>query len=172
MTQALAIETRSAALGRLVLDAARLDHGQRVLEIACGDGDTTLHAARRVGSRGLALGVDDSLSMIERARRRAVEAGVANVGFLHVDARTHRFAPLRFDIVLSRYGLIRCRPEGGRVINLTSALRRGGRIVFGSLDDPDRVGPELARAGLAQARARPTRIGGVAVWIITAAARA
>jgi ubiquinone/menaquinone biosynthesis C-methylase UbiE len=168
MTQAVAIETRSAALGRLVLDAARPDHGHRVLEIACGDGVTTLHAARRVGSRGLALGVDESRSMIERARRRAAEAGLANVGFLHADARTQTFAPLRFDIVLSRFGLMRCRSEHARFSNLTSALRPGGRIVFAGLDDPDRVGQDLARAGLAQSSAMPTEVDGAPVWIITA----
>jgi ubiquinone/menaquinone biosynthesis C-methylase UbiE len=170
MTQAFAIETRSASLGRLVLDAARLDRGHRVLEIGCGEGDATLDAARRVGSRGLALGVDDSVSMIERARRRAAEAGLANVGFLHADARAHRFAPLRFDVVLSRFGLTRSGREDGRYAHLTSALRPGGRMVFVSLDGPDRVRPELARAGLAQSRATPTEVDGEPVWIVTAGA--
>jgi SAM-dependent methyltransferase len=65
-----------------VLDVAEIEAGDRVLDVACGDGDTTLEAARRVGPRGLALGVDESALLVERARRRACEAGLANVGFL------------------------------------------------------------------------------------------
>jgi ubiquinone/menaquinone biosynthesis C-methylase UbiE len=86
----------------LVLDIAEIEPGDRVLDVGYGDGEATLQAARRVGPRGLALGVDVSAPLVERARQRACEAGLANVGFLRADARTHRFAPLRFGVVVGK----------------------------------------------------------------------
>jgi ubiquinone/menaquinone biosynthesis C-methylase UbiE len=154
----------------LVVEAAGIGAGDRVLDVACGDGDTTLHAARRVGPRGLALGVDVSAPMVERARRRAGEAGLANVGFLQADARTRRFAPLRFDVVVSQRGLMRWTPGDGGFANLARALRPGGRLVFVSLDDPGRVGAELTRAGLVPTGATRADVDGLPSWIFTAGA--
>lgn len=153
----------------LVVEAAGIEPGDRVLDVACGDGDTTLHAARRVGPRGLALGVDVSAPMVELARRRAGKAGLSNVGFVHADARTQRFAPLRFDVVVSQRGLMRTPGDGG-FANLARALRPGGRLVFVSLDDPGRVDAELTRAGLVQTGATRADVDGVPSWIFTAGA--
>jgi ubiquinone/menaquinone biosynthesis C-methylase UbiE len=153
----------------VVLDVAEIGPGERVLDIACGDGDATLHAARRVGPRGLALGVDESGPLVERARRRACEAGLANVGFLRADARTHRFAPLRFDVVVSGRGLMRSTCDAG-FDNLARALRPAGRIVFVSLDDPGRVSEELARAGLVQVGVSRAEVDGMPARIVTAGA--
>jgi ubiquinone/menaquinone biosynthesis C-methylase UbiE len=144
-----------------VLDAALLQPGHRVLDVGCGVGDVTLLAARRVGARGLALGVDESPSKIGQARRRAYEAGLTNVGFLHGDARTLRVSPLRFDVIVSQVGL-----DG--FANLARALQPRGRLVLMSVD-PERVNAELRRAGLVQwaaARAEAER----APWLVTAGA--
>jgi ubiquinone/menaquinone biosynthesis C-methylase UbiE len=135
------------SLARAVLDAARLSPGDRVLDVGCGTGDTTLHAARRVGPSGLALGVDTSLRMLEHARRRAAGAGLAHVGFVHADAQTQRFAPLRFDAIVSTRGLdVFVDPAAG-VANLARALRAGGGLAFVSADDPARDRAILTRAG-------------------------
>jgi ubiquinone/menaquinone biosynthesis C-methylase UbiE len=147
-----------------VLDAAELRPGHRVLEVGCGAGDTTLYAARRVGPRGLAIGVDDSAQMVELARRRAGEAGLANVGFVHGDARTYRFAPLRFDVVVSCRGLASCAP------NLAPALRPGGRLVFVSRDEPDLLRANLRRAGFDQVAAARIEMEDAPVWLVSAAA--
>src|SRR6059058_3763387 len=120
MTSTVSITT-AAALDVALLDAAGLQPGARVLDICCGRGDTTLDAARRVGPSGLALGVDDSLEALEEARRRAADAGLAHVGFVHADAQTQRFAPLRFDAIVSR-----C-PRAGRVRRRLAQRARGGR---------------------------------------------
>ena len=69
MTSTVGITTATASLDRALLDAAGLQPGGRVLDVGCGVGDTTLDGARRVGPSGLALGVDDSLTMLEQARR-------------------------------------------------------------------------------------------------------
>ena len=104
MTATVGITTATPRLDRALLDVAGLQPGGRVLHVGCGTGDTTLDAARRVGPSGLVLGVDDSLAMLEQARRRAANAGLAHVGFVHADAQTQRFAPLRFDAIVSTRG--------------------------------------------------------------------
>jgi ubiquinone/menaquinone biosynthesis C-methylase UbiE len=146
MTSTVSITT-AAALDVALLDAAGLQPGARVLDIGCGRGDTTLEAARRVGPSGLALGVDDSLDVLEEARRRAADAGLAHVGFVHADAQTQRFAPLRFDAIVSRRPRqVFADPRAG-FTNLHGALRSGGRLAVVSRDEPDGVHAVLARVG-------------------------
>lgn len=130
-----------------VLDAAELQQGYRVLDVGCGDGDTTLLAARRVGPRGLALGVDDSASRVERARRRASAAGLANVGFVRADARKQRFAPLRFDVVVSRLALTRvARARCLRQPRARSTARRPARVRQRRRPRSRALGPPTRRA--------------------------
>jgi ubiquinone/menaquinone biosynthesis C-methylase UbiE len=145
-----------------VLDAAELQPGHRVLDVGCGQGDVTLLAARLVGPRGLALGMDESAPMIVRARRRASEAGLANVGFLHGETRTLRLSPLRFDVIVSQIALT-------SFAELARALRPGGRLVLVSVD-PDRVDAELRRAGLVQWASARVETERTRPWLVTAAA--
>lgn len=146
MTSTVTITT-AAALDVALLDGAGLRPGARVLDVGCGRGDTTLDAARRVGPSGLALGVDDSLDALEEARRRAADADLVNVGFVHADAQTQRFAPLRFDAIVSRRPRrVFADPEAG-FRNLLGALRSGGRLAVVDRDERDGLHAVLARVG-------------------------
>src|ERR687895_2310369 len=66
-------------------DTALADHrpapGDRVLDIGCGLGDSTLQLARLVGPEGHAHGVDVAERMVAGAREEAARAGVENVSF-------------------------------------------------------------------------------------------
>jgi ubiquinone/menaquinone biosynthesis C-methylase UbiE len=152
---------------KAVLEAAELQPGHRLLDVGCGHGDITLVAARRIGPRGLALGVDESAPMIERARRRACEAGLANVGFLHADARTHRFGALRFDVIVSQR---RFTGHSCAFANLAGALRPGGRLVLLS-NDPDSIDADLQRAGLVRRAVARMEAERITPWLVTAGAR-
>lgn len=146
MTSTVTITTASA-LDVALLDGAGLRPGARVLDVGCRRGDTTLDAARRVGPSGLALGVDDSLDALEEARRRAAGADLAHVGFIHADAQTQRFAPLRFDAIVSRRPRqVFADPEAG-FRNLLGALRSGGRLAVVDRDERDGLHAVLARVG-------------------------
>ena len=90
--------------GRRLLDAADLQSGERVLDVGCGSGASSLESARRVGPEGLVVGVDLSGPMIETARRRASEFGVA-CSFVQGDAQTMSFDGT-FDAVISRFGVM------------------------------------------------------------------
>src|SRR6266540_2932765 len=79
-----------ARYDRPLLDAAAVAPADHVLDIGCGNGLTTRQAARRA-TEGSVLGVDLSARMIERARQRSAEEGLANATFLQADAQIHPF---------------------------------------------------------------------------------
>jgi len=164
--------TTTAALDAALLDAAGVRPGARVLDVGCGRGDTTFDAARRVGPSGLALGVDASLTVLERARRRAADAGLAHVGFVHADPQLQRFAPLRFDSIVSR----RARhvfgdPDAG-FTNLLRALRSGGRLAVVSSDEADGVRAVLERVGFVDVSCAAVGArDNAAAWLVSAGRR-
>jgi len=152
------LPSRSTPAGLAVLDAVGPAPGARVLDVGCGRGDTTIAAARRVGPSGLVLGVDARLTLLEDARSRAADAGLGHVGFLHADTQSQRFAPLRFDVIVSARGLDVFADPAAGVANLVRALRNGGRLALAARDDPERVRAVLRGAGLVDAVARATGV--------------
>ena len=66
---------------------------------------TTLRAGQAVG-HGAALGVDISAAMIAQARSRAGESGADNVQFEVADAQTADLGRARFDLAISRFGVM------------------------------------------------------------------
>jgi ubiquinone/menaquinone biosynthesis C-methylase UbiE len=171
MTSTVSIAT-AAALDVALLDAADLRPGARVLDVGCGRGDTTLDAARRVGPSGLALGVDDSLGVLEEARRRAADAGLAHVGFVHASAQTLRFAPLRFDLIVSRRPRQVFADPEAVFTNLLGALRSGGRLAVVSRDERDGLHAVLARVGFVDlSRVALGADGAGPLWLVSAGRR-
>ncbi len=63
-----AVGTRLLPVAELLCDAVHLRAGERVLDVACGNGNATLAAARRFA---LATGIDYVPALLERARQRA-----------------------------------------------------------------------------------------------------
>jgi SAM-dependent methyltransferase len=125
-------ETFDASLGRygeVFREAAGVTATDRVLDVGCGTGATTRDAARAAVA-GSALGVDLSARMLERARRRAEEAGLANASFLQADAQIHPFDPASFDVVISRTGVMFFGDPPAAFANLAQAVRPGGRLAF------------------------------------------
>ncbi|GAA2149271.1 class I SAM-dependent methyltransferase [Nocardioides koreensis] len=110
------------------LDAADVQPGDRVLDIGCGNGQTTRDAAA-LAPRGRVLGVDLSTRMLDRARRRAAEAGLSNVDLLQADAQIHPFTPAGFDLAVSRTGTMFFGDAVAAFTNIGRALRPGGRLV-------------------------------------------
>jgi SAM-dependent methyltransferase len=117
-----------AALGTAAMDRLALRPGQRVLDVGCGCGHTTLELAGRVGPTGSVLGVDVSGPMLARARERARD--LSNVTFLQADAQTHRFEPASVDAIFSRFGVMFFADPTAAFANLRTALRPGGEVAF------------------------------------------
>lgn len=113
-----------------MFEAAELQPGERVLDVGCGNGVTTIEAATRVRPGGVAVGVDVSPPMLAVARERAVSAGATEAEFVQADAQVHAFDEASFDAVISRNGLMFFEDPDAAFANLARALRPGGRIAF------------------------------------------
>jgi SAM-dependent methyltransferase len=128
--QAARYDGMNAKFGEAMLDAAALQPNEKVLDVGCGNGASSLEAARRVQPDGSVLGVDLSAPMLELARHRADEAGVANVEFIEHDAQVHAFGPGGFDVVISRFGVMFFEDPEAAFANLARAVRAGGRLAM------------------------------------------
>jgi SAM-dependent methyltransferase len=111
------------------LAAAAIEPGDRVLDVGCGTGRTTLDAAR-LASAGHALGVDLSARMLAVARARARAAGVTNAVFLQADAQIHPFEPDAVDVAISRSAAMFFADPVAALGNVARALHPGGRLVL------------------------------------------
>lgn len=87
-----------------IVDAAGLEAGSDVLELACGPGGVGLAAAERVGPSGHVLCTDFAAPMVEAAARRAQERGLENVETRVLDAERMDLPDGTFDAVLCRFG--------------------------------------------------------------------
>ena len=123
-------EMVSGHLGAVALDALAPRPGERVLDIGCGSGPTTIDLARRVDPDGSVLGVDISATMIEAARKRAEAAGVRNVDFRRADAQVDDLGDAVFDAAFSRFGVVFFADPPVAFANVLRALRPGGRLAF------------------------------------------
>ena len=124
------LDDQLGVLGRRAMDRARLVPGERVIDVGCGCGATTIELARRVAPGGEALGIDVSGPMLARAADAARAAAVGNVRFANADAQTHGFPAGAFDVVWSRFGVMFFSDPAAAFANLRTALRAGGRLAF------------------------------------------
>ena len=97
------MEPQLAPLGLAAVEAAAPQPGERVIDIGCGTGTTSLRIADLVGDGGAVLGVDVSEPLVEAARHNA--AGRPNVQFLLGDASQHKLEG-GFDLLFSRFGVM------------------------------------------------------------------
>jgi SAM-dependent methyltransferase len=118
-------------IGDLAIERAAVTPGEKVIDVGCGCGATTLELAAKVGKSGRVLGVDVSAPMLSRARERAKAHEVGRIELVEADASTHAF-PFKADLVFSRFGVMFFRDPVVAFANLRGALRPGGRLVFAS----------------------------------------
>jgi SAM-dependent methyltransferase len=116
-----------APIGDALVAAAGPAPGERVLDVGCGCGATTLDTARAVGHDGVVAGIDFSAPMLGVAAARCQAAGLTNVDFVLGDAQTDRLAG-PFDLAISRFGTMFFDDQVAAFANIAGALRPGGRL--------------------------------------------
>jgi SAM-dependent methyltransferase len=100
---------------------------ERVIDVGCGCGATTIDFARRVAPGGEVLGLDISEPMLARARERAKPDLPAR--FVLADATVHQ-TPNWADLVVSRFGVMFFADPALSFTNIRRSLRPGGRLAF------------------------------------------
>jgi SAM-dependent methyltransferase len=119
-----------APLGEAAMERADLRIGQRVLDVGCGGGATTLVLAGRVGPTGHVLGVDVSAPLLARARERITLADPgAPVELREADAAS-AVLPSDRDRLFSRFGVMFFAEPARSFGNLRRALVADGRLAF------------------------------------------
>ncbi len=124
------IDGQVAPFGLLAMERANIVEGERVLDVGCGTGQSTLQLAERVGRKGAVTGIDVSAPMLAHAAERARVQRVKNVSFLCADAQIHRFEPPPFDLLYSRFGTTFFADPRAAFVNLRAALAPGGHLAF------------------------------------------
>jgi SAM-dependent methyltransferase len=115
-----------AEAANAALNLANAQPDERVLDIGCGAGVTSLLLADAVGLGGHVTGVDVSRPMLTLARSRA-RAG--NIEFIEADAAVYPFQP-NHELVFSRFGVMFFVDPLAAFVNLRKAVARGGRLAF------------------------------------------
>jgi len=102
--------------------------GERVLDIGCGCGATTLEFVRAVGPAGRVAALDISGPMLAEAKARAEAAGISNVDWQQADAATAALS--RFDLLTSAFGLMFFGDPVAAFAHMRSAANPGARMAF------------------------------------------
>lgn len=137
------IGTTLQLVGELLCEAADLRAGQRVLDVACGNGHASLAAARRFCE---VTGLDYVPALLERARERA-RAERAEIEFVEGDAEALPFEDGHFDAVVSTYGVMFAPDQERAARELTRVCRPGGKIGLASWTPEGMIGQLLKVVG-------------------------
>jgi ubiquinone/menaquinone biosynthesis C-methylase UbiE len=117
-----------APIGEALLKQADFKPGERVLDIGCGGGGTTISIAQAVAPSGEVLGIDISPDLTAASTQRADNAGVSNIRFVCADASVVRLADAPFDRLFSRFGSMFFAEPHKAFANLHNLMRPGARI--------------------------------------------
>lgn len=119
------------------LAAAGIRSTDRVLDIGCGTGQSSRHAAE-LAHDGSVVAIDLSSAMLAVARRRAAEQGLDHITFLHADAQAYPFENGTFDVAISRTGAMFFGHPRAAFANIATALRPGdGRLTLLTWQAPE-----------------------------------
>ncbi len=112
-----------------VVDAARIQPGWRVLDVACGTGILARTVAERVGAKGSVIGLDLNEGMLEVARRKA-----PNIEWRQGRAEALPFDTHVFDATVSQFGLMFFEDRRAALQEMIRVLRPGGHLVVAVWD--------------------------------------
>jgi Methylase involved in ubiquinone/menaquinone biosynthesis len=118
------IGTTLQIVGELLCEAVNLGSREWVLDVAAGNGNATLAAARRFAR---VTSTDYVPALLERGRRRA-EADGFEVTFEVADAEALPFPDQYFDVVLSTFGVMFAPDHERAAAEMMRVCRPGGRI--------------------------------------------
>lgn len=142
-TWSLLIDKGAGPVSERLVELARIEPGDRVLDVAAGYGEPALAAARRVGPDGEVIATDISAEMLAFGRERAAAAGLDCVRFVETDAASLDFPEASFDAALSRWGIIFEPEPEATAARLRGFLKPKARMAIASWGPIARV-PMLA----------------------------
>ncbi|HUY26607.1 MAG TPA: methyltransferase domain-containing protein [Candidatus Binataceae bacterium] len=122
-----------------LVELAGVRPGARVLDIATGNGEPAVTAARVVGKSGHVVGVDQSPGMLAIARERAAALGLGNLEFVESDAESMALPAASFDACVCRWGLMFMPDLTGTLRTIRRALKPGAGLATAVWNSGDKV---------------------------------
>ena len=126
-----------------VVDAAQIQLGHRVLDVACGTGILAREAAARTGPTGSVVGLDPGPGMLAVAERLA-----PNIEWRQGAAESLPFADQSVDAVVSQFGLMFFVDRHQALREMLRVLRPGGRLVIAVWDSLESLPAYAAEVAL------------------------
>lgn len=114
---------------------AKLEVGQKVLDVACGTGWATMAASRIVGESGRIIGIDIADKLLDIAIKKAQDAGLLNIEYRLGDAENLEFDDDVFDAVICASSIFFLKDIPGALIEWSRVLKPGGTLVFSSFSN-------------------------------------
>lgn len=133
------------AATRLV-ELAKLQSGQHILDIATGTGLAAIAAAIVVGSRGRVLGTDFALGMLQQAQQKIEVLGLKNTKFEEADADEQELQSSHFDAILCSSAIVYLTDIPTSLRRWHNALKPGGVVAFSCLAETSPTASVLFRA--------------------------
>jgi SAM-dependent methyltransferase len=121
---ALMAEEVMTPLGPILIAAAGIGPGVRVLDVAAGSGNVSLPAAR---TGATVVSTDLTPELLERSQARATEEGLT-LTYRHADAQALPFRDDEFDTVISAIGVMFAPDHESAANELVRVCRPGGTI--------------------------------------------
>lgn len=137
------IGTTLQIVGESLTEAADVRAGERVLDVACGNGNAALAAARRFAR---VTAIDYVPALLDRTRARASAEGL-DLELREADAEALPFPDGAFDVVLSTFGVMFTPDQARAARELLRVCRRGGRIALACWTPEGFVGEMLRTVG-------------------------
>ncbi|MCE9579812.1 MAG: class I SAM-dependent methyltransferase [Deltaproteobacteria bacterium] len=137
------IGTTIQIVGESLCEAVDVEAGSRVLDVACGNGNAALAAARRWCR---VTGLDYVPELLARARGRAAAEGL-EVAFVDGDAEDLPFNDGHFDAALSTFGVMFAPDQERAAAELLRVVRPGGKVGLASWTPDGFIGHLLRTVG-------------------------
>ena len=137
------VGTTLQIVGESLCEAIDLRSGQKVLDVAAGNGNATLAAARRFAD---VISTDYVGALLERGRERAAADRLAAT-FREADAEALPFKDGTFDVVLSTFGVMFTPNHEQAASELLRVCRKGGKIGLANWTPDSFIGPKFVARG-------------------------
>ena len=150
-------------VGKRTVANLKLHAGAKVLDVGCGTGASALPAAQAVGKNGSVVGVDLASRLLDRARAKALSAGLDNVEFRLADMTTLDYPDKSFDVVVSVFSIFFVPDMEGLVRELWRMVRPGGKLAVTTWG-PRFCEPAYSRWFIALGKERPDLVNAFNPW--------
>lgn len=133
------IEKGANCVSEHLLNTANVESGLRVLDVATGNGEPAIAAAKRVGNSGHVTAVDQSIRMLANGKKRAAKLGLINIDFIEMDMEYINMPKESFDAVLCRWGLMFLTDIENTLHRLRQLLKPRGYFAASVWDIPQKA---------------------------------